>query len=414
MSYQYLSAIAQPKEPGGRWQAVELIDLTFTEIFETYRQAKILIDHVSYETPKHLDLEALRPIVGNPNQVFALWLANRGDASLPVEDGHPEITTQSVDHRDVWMAGFDVKVSRMGSHPETDWTVDAQPDLLLTKDGVDYAHMYRHVLVSVNGLLHRTSYSQAGLYVVDGNYGALNGNQTQMGLTDFSDVGELTFVNLNPSMLYRPTENGKYYNYAHLDLGVDTEDKVIMLVIGGYPHLLDNTYKIIGNGLVQIDFNNYPMIQRYYESKGLIDQTSITYRGSSNNESQIRVSDLLQSESTIEQLLSLSQSFAVIIDAKDLYVEKRQIEKSDLPGVFLSRERPMLPLVTQRGKWVPYWAHQEEDVWVVKCESNLVPNYQFEHTEYYSLYAVTDHKVPYKPYRHDRGWLMDIGNDIVK
>jgi hypothetical protein len=414
MSYQYLSAIGQPKESGGRWQEIDVAGSTFTEIFESYRQAKIMLGHTSYEGLKHIDLEALRQVITDPEQIFAVWLSNLGNQSLPVEDGHPTIENHKVDHRDVWMADFDVEATRMGSHPDTDWPTDTRPDLLLSKEGVDYGSMYRHTLVSVNGLLHRTSYSQSGLYVLDGNYGAINGNRTQMALTDFTDVGELTFVNLNPSMLYRPKEGVMAYNYAHLNLGVETEGKVVMLVIGGYPHLLDNTYKTIGNGLVQIDFNNYPMIQRFYESRDLIDQSSITYKGSSNNPSQVRVSDLLASEQTIEQLLSLSQSFAVIIDAKDLYVEKRQVEKSDLPGLFLSRERPVFPLVTQRGKWAPYWTRQEEDVWVIKCESNLVPNYQFEHTGYRDLYAVTDHKVPHKPYYHDRGWLLEIGKDIVK
>lgn len=414
MSYQYLSAIGQPKAAGERWQSIDVSDMKFSDIFETYRQAKILIDHPSYETPRHLDLEDLRTLVDNPNQVFVVWMANLGNQSLPVKEGHPEIHVGRVDHRDVWMAGFDVTATKMGTHPEIDWPIDERPDLLLCKEGIDYGDMYRNVLVSVNGLLHRTSYSQEGLYVIDGNYGALHGNQTQMGLTDFSDVGELSFINLTPSMLYRPTENGKTYNYAHLHLGVDTEDKVILLVIGGYPHLIDNTFKVIGNGLIQIDFNGYPILQRHYESRDLIDLSTITYKGSDNNPSQVRVSDFLASEKYIEQLLSLSQSFAVIINAKDLYVEKRQLEKSDLPGLFLSRERPTLPLVTQRGKWVPYWSRDEEGVWVVKCESNLIPNYVFEHNGYRELYAVTDQKVPSKPYYHDRGWLLEIGVDIVK
>lgn len=414
MSYTYLSAIGQPKVSGGRWQEINLVDSTFHEIFETYRQAKIMIDHTSYETPRHLDLEDLRKIITDPTQSFIFWLSRLDNQSIPTVEGHPTITTHTVDHRDVWMADFDVEATRMGTHPDIDWPNDSRPDLLLSKEGVDYGDMYRNTLVSVNGLIHRTSYSPEGLYVLDGNYGALNGNQTQMSLTDFSNVGEITFVNLNPSMLYRPKDNSKAYNYAHLNLGIDTEDKVIMLVLGGYPHLLDNMYKVIGNGLVQIDFNNYPILQRFYESKGLIDQSAITYKGSSNNPSQVRVSDFLASEQTIEQLLTLSQSFVVVIDAKDLYVEKRQIEKSDLPGLFLSRERPLFPLVTQRGKWVPYWARQEEDVWVVKCESNLIPNYMFEHTGYRELYAVTDQKVSTKPYYHDRGWLLEIGNDIVK
>jgi hypothetical protein len=215
-------------------------------------------------------------------------------------------------------------------------------------------------------------------------------------------------------MLYRPQEAAKHYQYAHLNLGVDTENRTVLLVLGGYLHILDNLYKEIGNGLIQIDFNNYPMIQRYYDSRSLMNVALLDAQLESfeQNESQRVVSELLRSETTIENFLDLPESFAVVVNTPNLYVERHQVERSGLPGIFFWHDVPRWPLLCQRGKLKEYWAQDDDGKWVISCESNLVPNYQFEHTHYETLVSVTDHKVPSNPYYADRGYLLEIGKDL--
>lgn len=412
MSYTYLYAIAKPKEKGSRWIEKDLSDMTFSQMYDQYRDAKIAISHPAFETDYYIELDDLRSMITTPDERLAIWLTQLDNVSLPVVEGKPELVNRTVQCTDVWMTGFNVQATRMGSHPETPWTDDTLTDLILTKDEVDYRDAYRRLLVSVDGFVHRTSYSQDGLYVVDGARGRIQANQTNLTLIDFGGVGELSFVDIRPNMLYRPNADGKHYQYAHLNLNVSTEGKTVMLVIGGYPHFLDDAYKLIGDGLIQIDFNNYPLIQRYYESRHFVDWDHVTFTEVGTMDSQRLVRELLTSEEMIEGLMYSSQTFAVIIDSPDVYVDRHQVQKTDLPGIFLSYQKPTLPLETLRGRWMPYWAHQEEDRWVINCGDNSLPNYVFEHAEYESLYSVTEQKIPHKPYYRDRGFLIEIGRDL--
>ena len=412
MNYTYLYAIAKPKEAGSRWVNVDLSGHTFAELYDIYRDARIAIDYPTFETDYYVELDDIRSLVDDPNFTLNEWLTSLGDRSLPIKEGAPKIKVRTVECCDVWMSRFKPKAVRMDSHPDVDWGDEQATDLLLTAEDVDYKDAYRRLLVSVDGFVHRTSYSKDGLYVVDGAKGRIGANRTTLSLMDFGDVGELQFVDIRPTMLYRPHKDGKYYQYAHLNLGVSTENKTVMLVIGGYPHILDDTYKVIGDGLVQIDFNNYPMIQRYFESKQFVDWDHVTFSEVGSMGSQRLTRELLTSEATIEGLLYGSQTFAVLIDSPDVYVERHQVQKTDLPGIFLAYQRPVWPLETLRGRWVPYWAHEEEDRWIINCGDNALPNYVFEHTEYEDLYSVTDQKIPSQPYYRDRGFLIEIGRDL--
>jgi len=409
MSYEYLSALVKPKGKGSQWVEEDISDQTFRSLFVSYRDARVAIDHPSFESDKFFLLDEIRDMIEDPDRTVSQWLSDIGNTTIPTYDGTIELKRRVVDHRDAYMAGYDIRPTRMDSHPDVNWPMDERKDLLLFKDGIDYRKAYRSLLVSVNGLIHRTSYSRHGLYIVDGAYSQKNANRVGMGLTDFSPIGELSFIDIHDKMLYRPTDDHKHYQQAYLNLGQSTENKTVMLVIGGYPHLLDGTYDVVGDGLVKIDFNNYPIIQRYYESLKLIDMDDIEYTQVGNGPDQRKVDDLIRSEKFIRQLMNLSQTFAVVIDSDQMYVEKHSLEKTGLPGCFLSQQRPTLPFVSLRGKWIPYWTHLEDDVWVVNCGSNYLPNYQFEHGPYQNQYCVTTQKVPNKPFYQDRGYLLEIG-----
>lgn len=296
MQYSYEQAIVKPKGRGERWREEDVQDTALSSLLNDYVDARFELSHPTLSEPQTLTLDALRPLVTTLSITFNEWLASLGDSSLPTTAGKPEIKTATAMNVDAWMAGFDVERSRMGSHPDTEWGDDQQPDLLLTRDDTDYDDLYRHCLVTVNGLIHRTSAAESGLYVVNGARSQRDSNQTNIALTSFAAVGELQFVNLTQDMLYRPREEVRYYQQAYLNLGVPTENKTVMLVIGGYLHVLDDVYQSIGDGLVKIDFNAYPMVQRYYESRHLLDLSSLPLSTFDQNESQRDVGELLRSK----------------------------------------------------------------------------------------------------------------------
>ena len=412
LHYHYVQAIVKTKDRGVRWQRVDIQDMTIEWIVERYRQAQIQLSHPAQEFNGYITLEGLIEQNPHPDVTFNQWLASLGEQSLPIIKGTPEIDIKTVDQRDVWHDGFDVQPIRIGTHPDIEFTKDKLPDLLLTKEGIDYHQLYRYSLVSVNGWIHRTGFSESGLHVKEGAKTGTRMNETQIAITTFDGVGELDIIDLKEDMLYRPKEQVRHYRFAHLDLGVDTDNKSVILVLGGYPHVLDDTYIEIGNGLIQIDFNNYPMIQRYYDAKDAMDLSSLPYNRITNNDDQRNVSDLLESEEWIKAYLNLAHSFAVIVDTPHLYAIKHKLQDTQLPGKFIAHQLPHWPLKSLRGRWLPYVAQQQDGQYLISCQNNLLANYQFESTGYRELQSVTNQKVPYRPYIRDHAFLLEIGRDL--
>jgi hypothetical protein len=412
MSYSYVKAIVKSKGRGERWREEDVRGMTLASLLNNHVNGRIELTHPVLTEPQTLTLDTMRPLVGALNVTVEEWLVSLGDRSLPTTTGSVALNTKTATNIDAWMAGFDVEPARMGSHPDNVWGKEQMVDLLLTRDATDYDDLYRHCLVTVNGLVHRTSASEAGLYVVKGARSQVDSNQTNVALTSFADIAPLQFVDLNRDMLYRPNPEVKSYQQAYLNLGVPTENRSVLLVIGGYLHLLDDVYQSIGDGLLKIDFNAYPMVQRYYESRTLIDLSTLPLSTFDQNESQRDVNELIRSEATIEALLDLDETFAVVVASDSLYVVKHQVEKSGLVGTFISQTRPLWPLRTQRGKLKEYWAYEDDGCWVINCQSNLLPNYQFEHTHYETLASITDARIPSAPRYQDRGFLLEIGKDL--
>lgn len=413
MEYQFVKAYAKSKERGARWLEVDIQPMRMIDIYDAYTSVKVQVDHISLEgQPHHFDLGDVRAMVTAPYRTFSQWLTDIGNLTLPLQAGEFKIENRTVFYRDAWDADFTIEPTRMGSHPETDWPVGEEFDLLLTKPEVDYQDLYQHCLVTVNGFLHRTGYSVNGLYVLDGARSQRLCNDTQVGICSFKDVASLQIVDLTAEMLSPASDNGPLHERAHLNLGVSTEGKSVLLVWGGYLHAFDTFYNPIGDGLFSLNFTNQDTVQRFFEAREVIDLSSLPVEIDVDNDHRVALAQLIQSDEYVRGMANLSQSFAIIVDTPHLYVESHMLEYSGLEGVFYSYQEPTWPLVSQRGRWKEYRSDFEEDVWCVGIDSNMLPNYVFETGPYESYLAVTNQREPSRPRRADRAWLLEIGRDV--
>lgn len=412
MAYSYVKAIARKTERGARWLEVDISTLTIKVIFETYREVLIELSNPFIAENQILNTDDVRSSISDISLTLNDWLVSVGNTTLPTTTGTLSLNTQTAHYRDAWAAGYAIEPAKMGYNPDVEWPIDDMRDLLLTKSDLAYDEIEQYCLVTVNGYVHRIAASQYGVYVVDGAYSNVLSNETQVGILNFKDVGQLTYVDVDSSMLYRPHDEGKHYHYAYLNLGVSTEGKSLLMVMGGYLHVLDDTYIQVGDGLVRIDFNNYPMIQRYFDSKEVIDLSSLTYSEVSSNPEQRITAEMIASETWIEQMLDLSQTFFVLVDTPYLYKDKHKLEYSGLTGTFYSYIVPKWPVISRRGLMCEYLTTNDDGIWVVNISSNLIPNYQFEYAPYKNIQCVSPHKVPAQPYLADSAYFLEIGKDL--
>lgn len=410
--YTYISAIAKLNKRNSRWLVEDLQNVTFGELFSQYREVIFELNHTHIAGSISLNLKDIQTATLDLSMTIVQFLESVGNQVLPTTEGRPTINIRTVHYKDAIDAGYNVLATKIGTHHEIDWPLDVARDLLLSKGGINYDFMYKHCLVTVNGLLHRTSQSVNGLYVVDGAYSRTVANDTLVGLISFADVAELSFINLHETMLFRPVNDSKHYNKAYLNVGQSLEGKTVLLSLGGYLHVLDEAYRVIGDNVVVIDFNNLPLLERYYESSELIDLSSLDFTKALSNPDQRVVNEIIESESFIKKYLNLPQSFLIVVDAPSLYCVKHLLERTPAPGSFTTELLPKWPIRSLNGRLPEYTVRRDNEKFILRIVNDIIPNYQFNTTDWQDEESVSSSRLPFKPFIRDRAFMLEIGRDI--
>lgn len=418
MPYTYVTSMAQGAGKNQRWVWIDAQNQTLYDLNEGYRKVLVEVSHPTLNENHILDVDMLLStdfaelLLRHSLTIQEVLNAYDPETIPALETGTLTIDTKTVHASDPWLEGYTVQPTDMDAHPSNaPWPPRDQPDLLVTRPQTDYVEAHQYLLTSVNGLIHRTWPSSYGLYVEDGMNSSRIANENTMHLLNFEQVGPLTLLDIDENSTIDLKDSGVLHHETYIQLPEPRNGRYVGLVIGGYPHLLDRTYDLVSDDVVKIRWNQIPLIQRYYESKEKMDLSSIPYDLIGHNEQQRYVGDLLNSDRFIRAYLNLSQTFAFYVDAPHLFVENQPLERTRLAPTYYAHSRPRWPIRALRGQVIPYWAHQEEDVWVINALDSLKPNYQFEHGPYPSQNTVTDQKDPQRPRIEDRPFYWIIGRD---
>jgi hypothetical protein len=190
-------------------------------------------------------------------------------------------------------------------------------------------------------------------------------------------------------------------------------NKSVLAVIGGYLVPPDSGLVTrVSDNEFQIDFQNLPLLQRYYESSGYIDLSSLGLTSSGRNPSQISVQELL-SDTVLMKYLTLSQSFFVVLDAPELFVNRLFVKKTGTPGMFISFVEPQYPLCVGNGRMPEYWPRKEEDRWSLSAYDQYNRQKLFDTTDPMRLASVSSVSLPYDPDFYFGASLVEIGRDLA-
>lgn len=409
MSYIYIKAIAKPKEKYSKWIPIDASSISISKLTLDYRAVKIALSHPTVNYDMYLNLSDIVVPYHLLSLSFNEYLTYIGDSSLPTKKGNIDLTTKTVIYKDGWSSGYTINKAKMGSHPSTIWPSEACTDLLIAHPTQDYSTYFNHCLVTINGLLHRTSLSPYGVYIKDGASMTPISNKTQIGMISFQSISSISCSSIAYDMIFKVDEDTPLSTHTYLNIGRSTEDITVAISIGGYLHILDNLYSVIGDGIIKIDFTKYPLIQRHFESQSIIDLSSIPIDSYNQNKNLHKVSTFY-TDDYIKALLTLSQSFLIFINNKDIYITKHLIEDSLLPNIFYHHNRPTLPLYLNRGMLKEYIAYEDDGIWVLSVDNDKTPYYQFETSSKTMDEYITDHKVPSKPYIKDKPYLLEIAS----
>jgi hypothetical protein len=410
MAYQYKAAIARSKGLDGTWSSIDAGGMQLNALLGDYSKVYLTLTNPVLTSDVYLDLDAVRYQIAPSSIPRTLndYLVSVGNATLPTLDALPEFTVAPAMYSDAWRAGFTVQPVDIGRNPNAQLPVGAKNDLLLSKPGQDFSQVAKYALVTVNGFFHRTGGSPEGIYVVDGGKSGRIRNDNQVGVYSFKDVADLDIIPITPEMVYKTDPSETYGEFAHVRLPYSMDGKTLLLVLGGYLHVLDDTYKLVGERSVKIDFNNYPLPERIFEAQYSIDISGLDLEASPNNDAQYTVADLY-SDRTILNYLTLSQSFFVAVNTAAFYMKRISVEGAKLPGRYYGDLPLRYPLIGGVGRVYDYFLQPDSGQWVYMAEPVVDTQFNFRTQSWQIEHSIDATRNTVTPWRYSRAFLLEMG-----
>lgn len=412
MSYSYVSAVTRATRQTVQWTATDLSQVPLNSILQDYYEVSIELSNPFDATNTYLTTDILQSVMPQtiPSPTLSAWLTSLGSHSLPTTTTAPLTTTTPVLYSDAWQAGYVAVLTDMNASPDAALPDGAKDDLLLTKAGLDMASMSNYLLTTINGYLHLSGGSINGLYVKDGGKSQRIYNDNHVGVMSFYQIGTVQQIAITPSMIYKPSSDWAFSQAAWIDLGVSLANKIVLLSIGGYLHALDDTYIKTGDSTIKVLFNRIAFPERIYQSQHAIDLSSLPLvKGPSSDSQQYTVSSIF-SDATILAYLTLSQSFAIVIDAKDFYVQKHDLEDPCNPGRYFGTAPLRYPLIGAYGKMYEYRLSQEMDTYVYGCDPMEWDHFLFQTMDWQNYIAIGPNREGSRRWSNAKGYLLEMGS----
>lgn len=413
MAYTYVTAVARATRETVQWSTVDLSEVPLNQIIQDYYAVSIQLSNPFTAFNTFLTTDTLMQVMPKdiPAPTLSAWLASLGDSALPTIAEAPTTTTTPVLYSDGWEAGWNAVLTDSNAAPDAVLPAGAMNDLLLTLPGLDMASMSNYILVSVNGYMHLSWGSINGLYVKDGGKTMRNANNNHFGIFNFLPVGSVQQIPITADMLYKPNPQLSYNQAVWVDLGVSLTDQIVLLSIGGYLHVLDGTYVKTGDQSIKILFNRIDFPDRLYQSQAALDISSLPLdKGPSGASSQQYSVASLFSDATIAAYLTLSQSFAIVVDAQDFYVQQHALEAPRLPGRYFGYGLMQFPLFGPLGKLYEYRLSIEDGIYVYGCDPMRSNNYLFRTADWEDQLSIGPNREGSRRWTNGTGYLLEFGS----
>lgn len=410
--YQFVSAIVKPLSGNGRWTDLDIGNLPLNQIFSQFRKVIVTLSNNFLDHNVSFNIEMIRPTFGASPLTFNEFLVQNGSATLPTFDTIPVINTRFARYADGFHAGYSIEPMNPNYSFTANIPAGEKTWLRLTKEGIDYRHFYESCLVSVNGFYHKTDYSADGAFVVNGMTTARRANRNELGILNFESLGKLSFIPITTDMIYKQSTLQSLSANCYIDTNVDLSNKAVMLVLGGYLHVLDKTtFFRVSPSAFSIDFSNLPLIERYYESYEILDLSSLQLQLTKSNDSQISVEDIF-SDDVLKRYLTLENSFFVVLDNPDIFTEEQYLRTSPYPGVYTSFTKPIYPAIVGAGRHEAYWYRVEDGQYSIHMNDTMRKRRVYTTASGQDLEGVSDGKVIALPERNAIASFLLIGTDI--
>lgn len=356
--YRFVSALLRKKGFNQRFTLVDLTNVKMSTLFKDYRDGYIELSHPSLRNNTFVELTALKSASNlNYNDAFfPTWLSLQGSVTILGVKSKPKLVSNQITYSDAIQAGCTLRrVRESDIAGKNTYPLDMMPDVYLNKTLADYKLLQDYVLTTVNGLCHLNIPAQRGILIRDAGKTLDVSQDNNVGIISFENIGKIQHVILKDENIV-PAEEGRSYRQAvYIDLNKDLTGKSVMFSFCGRLFVDDEIVKRINNkGGIRLDIGKLDIFQIIQDSIGKIDLSSLKLDERMYKNNTLKIVDVLDDD-VVYQMLKLTQTFFVIVDAPNLYTEKQTLVFPRQPGYYERFQNSKLPYIDDKGIMYPYW-----------------------------------------------------------
>lgn len=413
--YSFVKMIAKARGRTGVWFETTDSNVSVRTLGSKYSQCFMVLTNPYYEGELTLDYQDVVERVSQLNNTITIaqWLSSLGDASLPVVEKSMSLKIEYVRYKDALQAGWHFDLCHRTAHPSVKLPKSEKHDVRMSKEGVSAERFLDYCLVSVNNLVHLSmkGYDE-DVQIIDAGISNRIYNDNHIGILSFEKIGKLKVIPLTLEMIAGLADTGGLVDSCTIKVpeDIDVESKFPMISIGGFLHTPGTVFNYLGNNCFKLELGNFGWESRYFELLKRLDLRTLHQHMTEKNGTYLQVAnDELFSDDVLKALLTLPNSFIVLVDNPNVMVETRPVERTRTPGVYLTQSPSNLPVLYNKGMLYDVWEITEMDRSVLKGKDNFRPNYNHETTSVFTEHSFDDTKSTIEPDSYSMAFQWLIG-----
>ena len=340
-------------------------------LLQTYQDVKVHLRHSSGHKEGEISLTILVIDSYVTEETIKQVLVRIGDTNLPLV---PPVGLQkeaAAYYGDAFSCGFQVKFTNHKVHPDNELPIGGANDLLLTKDGVNYAQMALHVLVIVNNHVCDTLVSKHGIYAINGAVQGTGSNvpsskrPVTVGIVSFDKVATIEQVKINPEKYRDKVKffiDSKLKNFV-LPIRVTKKQQstIIMARYGKFETVETGLHTSQGEVVFSRPIES--ITREYFERNDINLKNTKTFT---------------QADMILDELANTTFFVLTTTNSKPLCVDIRTLEYSGMGTCYVAPTLPTGIIVRDNGDVANYFVRESMDRFNVYMDDVRYPNYGFE------------------------------------
>ena len=407
--YKYKASVVITSTMQPTIRVEDLSELSMIEIYKRYIRAYVVAEDTISSREVIINLDVLKKEYNLSPYTLSKVLASI--KTINTVDAIPT-KVKVATYRDAFLSNYKVDLCNMMQELPENYPKKDLHDIVITRPlyHTDLTMLHTHCLLTINGLIHPSdaSLSKNEAYIPKGADVLRYSNKNQLGILSFADIGEVKKYRIRDDDIMSSGEDVALLDKLYIKTKADLTDKTVFLSLGGYLIKQENgILEQINSNLICLQLHKLHLLEKYFDSKDLIDLSDLGLEQTDRDNDLINVKDLY-SDKTIRAWLQLHQSFLIVVDAKDIIYNRIYLRPGKLPGRYISYHEPILPLMTGYGKLVEYWATEDDKQWNISTIPNGYNNYTFKNTTKYYAKNVTDSRLPSYTYDIEHPYFLQL------